>query len=185
MKNIRFWLVLCLLGGVSLLPGCGGSTDEQANTAASLPVVQAAQPQGGSVSAPGPATTTSLSPKAMALAREKARSHLKLEFSKINEKGYPMFQVSNLTGKDIDNIQGAFVGQDAQGNVVFVSGLTEAVPGTMFLPVGEYIELSPYGLKNKPEVMKVLRESPGSVKCFFQVQEITFMDGTREKGVIF
>lgn len=112
--------------------------------------------------------------------RARAAGFFSVEFKTINEAGYPMFTVTNLTGKDVDDMSGGFEGSDPDGNVLFATGHTVAVPGEVFLRAGESTELSPYNLLEKEAPMALLRSNPSALKVVFRVRSLTYMDGTAE-----
>jgi hypothetical protein len=70
--------------------------------------------------------------------------------------------------------------EDLEGNYLFGTGQTEAVPGAIFLASGETKEFVPYGLNRKTELMERLRTSPDSVRFFFEARAMTYMDGSEE-----
>lgn len=113
--------------------------------------------------------------------RARAAGFFSVEFKTINDAGYPMFTVTNLTGKDVDDMSGGFEGSDADGNVLFATGHTNAVPGDVFLRAGESTEISPYNLQEKEAPMALLRSAdPSALKVVFRVRSLTYMDGTAE-----
>ena len=64
--------------------------------------------------------------------RARAATFFSVTFKAINDAGYPMFTFTNLTGKDVDDMSGGFEGTDADGNTLFATGQTIAVPGEIF-----------------------------------------------------
>jgi hypothetical protein len=108
------------------------------------------------------------------------RNLITVKFKEIDAKGYPVIAITNATGKDIDDVRGSWIIEDLDGNVLFGSGQTEAVPGSIFLAAGETKDWVPYGLKRKGELMRRLTTSPRSVRFFFEARSLTYMDGTSE-----
>ena len=64
------------------------------------------------------------------------------------------------------------------GEYVAGTGQTNAVTGQVFLASGKSLELAPYGFNRKPELMTMLRSNPESLRFFFEVREITYMEST-------
>ena len=112
-----------------------------------------------------------------------ARTLLTVTFQKIDDRGYPLFEWSNETGRDIDTISGSFEGVDADGNMLFATGQTNAVPGEAFLRAGESIVMTPYNLQTKEPTMTLLKTQPDSVQVTFKARSLTYMDGSHEPGL--
>ncbi len=108
------------------------------------------------------------------------RDLLQVKFKLINDKGYPIVVVTNMTGRDIDTVRGSIVVERPDGEYVAGTGQTNAVPGQVFLAAGKSLELAPYGFNRKPELMTTLRTNPESLRFFFEVREITYMESTGE-----
>lgn len=100
---------------------------------------------------------------------------LTVSFKEINAKGYPIFLVTNISNRDIDDIKAGFQIRDSENNIIYSSGQTDATPGNLFLASGDIMEYSPYGLKRKPEIMKLLQSKPDSLTFSFKIREITYM----------
>jgi hypothetical protein len=123
--------------------------------------------------------TLLLATPAIHAAADPSRKLISVEFKEINEKGYPVIELTNRTGKDIDDVRGSIVMEDLDGKRLFGTGQTDASPGLVFLGADETKEWVPYGLNRKPEMMERLRTRPDSVKFFFEARSMTYMDGTR------
>ncbi|MDH3283733.1 MAG: hypothetical protein OEQ13_03260 [Acidobacteriota bacterium] len=102
---------------------------------------------------------------------------LSVTFKEINDKGYPMVVLKNLTGRDIEEIRGGFRLKDAEGNILHAAGLTIAVPGQLFLAADAEAENSPFGLNKKEELMQRLKSAPDELSFSFEAEHVTFMDG--------
>jgi hypothetical protein len=100
---------------------------------------------------------------------------LAVRFKEINEKGYPVVIVTNLTGKDIDTISGGFRLNDADGNILHATGWTVAVPNDLFLAADSEMETVPFGLNSKTEPMELLRTAPETLSFTFEARDVTFM----------
>ena len=108
------------------------------------------------------------------------RSFIEVQFKRIDEEGLVWVEIINLTNRDIDDIRGGFRVEDKQGNYLFSSGYTEAVPGSVFLRSGERKEFTIFGLKRKPKVVQMIKKAPKSINFYFEAREIIYMDGSRE-----
>ena len=111
------------------------------------------------------------------------REFFKLDFKAINEKGYPVLEMTNETGKAVDDLSGGFVIEDPEGNYLFSTGQTEAVPGVQFLGAGESREMVPFGLKRREALMEQLRTDPSGLRFYFEARSITYMDGSKESSL--
>jgi hypothetical protein len=109
-----------------------------------------------------------------------SRKLITVKFKEINDKGYPVIEITNTTGRDIDDVRGSFIMEDLAGKYLFGTGQTEAVPGSIFLASGETKDFVPFGLSRKDELMELLRTRPDSVRFFFEARAMTYMDGTEE-----
>lgn len=173
----QYMRFLPILAAASLLAGCG-DTSVSSRTTAPPPsptppetVLPAPLPEKNTP--PPPATRKLVDPQV-------AQSFLSVQFKEINDKGYPVVDVTNNTDKDIDMLRGGFQLKDSEGNFLFASGYTSAVPGDVVVKAGETIQLVPYGLNRKEALMKQLTEEPEKLQFFFSAQSITYMDGTKE-----
>lgn len=156
---------LALIVAVLTMSGCFRYEPQAANAApAPKPTVQSAPPPTDlSVPAPpAPAPRTDV---------------LSVRFKEINDKGYPVVIITNLTGRDIDDISGGFRLNDASGNVLHATGWTIGTPGMLLLAAGAEDETVPYGLSRKTELMQRLRSEPEALSFTFEVREVTFMGG--------
>ena len=115
-------------------------------------------------------------------ANDLGRTILTVEFDAINAKGYPMLKITNTKDKDIDLIIGGFKIEDKQGQILFATGHSDMAKGLVFMKAKQTTLMSPYGLKTKPEVMKILKTNPQSLNFYFEVQEIVYTDGSSEAG---
>ncbi len=108
------------------------------------------------------------------------RSFIDVQFKRIDEEGLVWVEIINLTNRDVDDIRGGFRVEDKQGNYLFSSGYTEAVPGSVFLRSGERKDFTIFGLKRKPKVIEMIKKTPKSVNFYFEAREIFYMDGSKE-----
>ncbi len=112
------------------------------------------------------------------------RDLLEVKFKEINEKGYPMFEVMNKTGKNIETIRGGFIVETPKGEYVASTGHTIAVPGQLFLAAGKSMEMPPYGFNRKEKLMQTLRTDPDSLRYYFEVHDITFLKGGKSSQYV-
>jgi len=159
MRRTLGCVVVCSFALVVI--GCGGGAQQPSEPA----VPTGAVPAGLSTSSPPP----------RAAETAPLENVLDVSFQGINDKGLPVLKITNLTGEDIDDIRGGFRMTDSEGNLLFSTGLTEAIPGAVFLARGETKETVPYGLDRKPELMEILGSNPGSVSFSFEAKSVTFM----------
>ena len=77
---------------------------------------------------------------------------------------------------------GGFQITDADGNMLFTTGLTiDEGPGKVYIPAGGTVPQSPYGLNKKEALMKTLSEAPESLTFSFSARGLTYADGTIEE----
>ncbi|HAC63429.1 MAG TPA: hypothetical protein DCF68_07785 [Cyanothece sp. UBA12306] len=111
------------------------------------------------------------------------RNFIEVKFQRINSENVPIVQITNLTSKNIDNIQGSFILEDTDGNYLFGSGYTSKITGQVFIKAGDTRDFSIFGLSKRTELVELIRKSPNQVRFFFEAKEIKYMDGTVEKDL--
>ncbi len=112
------------------------------------------------------------------------RDLLEVKFKEVNEKGYPMFEVVNKTGKNIETLRGGFIVETLKGEYVASTGQTNSIPGQIFLAAGKSMEMPPYGFNRKEKLMETLRTNPDSLRYYFEVHDITFIDGVKSSPYV-
>jgi hypothetical protein len=97
----------------------------------------------------------------------------------VNSQGFPVVILTNNEARDIDNIMAGASICDADGNVLFSTGLTDWVTGSVFLKAGESKETSLYitldAQDRNPEGKRLLNESPQTLTGKFDVKRVTFI----------
>ncbi|MHC5025648.1 MAG: hypothetical protein ACYTGR_02675 [Planctomycetota bacterium] len=178
--------ITCLLvAALIVVAGCGeapvadASVFERADTAATpaaaaRPAPDAADDAGLAAATPMPATDTT--PAVDELAGFMPDEVLAVVFKEINERGFPIVTLTNLTGRDIDDIRGSFRLLDADGSILHSTGMTSAVPGDVFLAAGATDESSPFGLNRRSELMKRLATAPEGLSFVFEANAVTFVE---------
>jgi hypothetical protein len=166
--------VLTLIGLVTLvgLTACGKPQEAKAR-----PKTQ------GPVPAPVTVTRTPAAPKPFVPKQPTGELHgfaadevVSVSFKEINERGYPIVMLKNLTGRNIETIRGGFRLQDSTGSILHSTGLTIAVPGQVFIAADGETESSPFGLNRKDELMERLVTSPDELSFSFVAQDVTFTE---------
>ena len=108
--------------------------------------------------------------------------NLSLAFKEVNQKGYPVITVTNNEDRPIDDLTGSFSLEDSEGTVLFSTGFSENVPGSILIGAGETKEMSLYitpGAQDRnPEGKRKLLEEPETVTVRFQAKSVTFADPT-------
>lgn len=118
----------------------------------------------------------------MQAEKELKRSFMDVQFHGIDPKGYPKVVLANRSGKDIQDLRGAFRAEDKEGKSLFSTGLTmEMGPGKVYIAKDSSVEQSPYGLNRKEALMGMLKADPTSLVFFFEASAITYSDGTEEE----
>ncbi len=112
------------------------------------------------------------------------RDLLEVKFKEINEKGYPMFEMVNKTGKNIETIRGGFIVETLKGEYVASTGQTNSIPGQIFLAAGKSMQMPPYGFNRKDKLMETLRTNPDSLRYYFEVHDITYIDGVKSSPYV-
>ena len=166
MKTNSLLLVLVILAG------CGEPRDAHSQTtprAAAPRPTPSAQPAPNPTPPPPPAPTGDLA----GFAPDQV---LSVAFKEINERGFPIVTLENLTGRDIDDIRGSFRLHDANGDILHATGLTIAVPGHLFIAADAVEESSPFGLNRKEDLMQRLTTAPDELSFSFEALDVTFME---------
>ncbi|MCP3904646.1 MAG: hypothetical protein GY715_13550 [Planctomycetes bacterium] len=159
--------ILAMIVAILILTACSETEPRSATAMPQPPVVVRDAP----VVVPAPPTPPLPAPRTDVLA---------VRFKEINEKGYPVVIITNLTDRDIDDIRGGFRLADASGDILHATGLTSAIPGELFLAAGAETETVPFGLSSKDEPMRRLRAEPDTLSFTFEAIDVTFMDGVQE-----
>lgn len=177
MKHL---LLIATLTLGSLIVGCGKQSADQAVS----PQQQQAEAEAQRAAFEEQRQEQEAEAKRQAELAARSREFVEVTFTGINEKGYPMVNLVNQTEKDIQSISGAFKLEDPAGNVLVSTGLTIQQPaGQTYLPVGEPVEQSPYGLNRKEDVMETLKANPDEISFWLEANSITYTDGTEEAAL--
>jgi hypothetical protein len=182
MKTVVAVPAALVLAALVIIAGCGKppSSDSSARavtpTPAPRPANRSAHTASPRISKPTPSPSAPAAPAADTLAGFAPDKVIFVTFKEINADGYPIVTLTNLTGRDIDDISGAFRLHDADGSILHSTGLTIAVPGDLFLAADTTTESSPFGLNRRQELMERLATTPDELSFSFEAREVTFME---------
>ncbi len=104
---------------------------------------------------------------------------LSMVFKGLEPAKMPVITVTNTSDLDIDDIMGGFSLLDRDGNVLFSTGYTDMVTGSVWLASGKAMDLGLYiteaAQDRNPEGKRKLIEAPQTIQVVFSPHTLTFM----------
>ncbi len=92
----------------------------------------------------------------------------------------PVIMITNNADRDIDDIMMGVFLLDKDGNVLFSTGHTDMVTGSVWLAAGESMEISLFiteaALDRNPAGKKRLIDQPDKVGVSFEIHTVTYME---------
>ena len=124
-------------------------------------------------------------------AQQTQRSFVSAKFVSVGDKSITV-EVTNKSGKDIQQIRGVYRFEDAQGQEFYISATTvatrhlflkkdETKPTAVYV-VPTTIVRSPGRYNGKP-VAEVLKTLGDQVKVWFEAMEIVYGDGSKDEAL--
>ena len=105
---------------------------------------------------------------------------LSMAFKGLEPGKMPVITVTNTGELDIDDIMGGFSLLDSEGNVLFSTGYTDMVTGSVWLAAGQSMDLGLFITKaaqdRNPEGKRKLIEAPQTIQVVFSPHTLTFME---------
>lgn len=105
---------------------------------------------------------------------------LSMVFKGLEPGKMPIITVTNTGHLDIDDIMGGFSLLDSDGNVLFSTGYTDMVTGSVWLAAGQSMDLGLFvtqaALDRNPPGKRQLIEAPQTIQVVFSPHTITFVE---------
>lgn len=88
---------------------------------------------------------------------------------------YAVYSVTNISGRDIDDISMSLSLRRADGESLASTGQTDQTPGLVWLRAGETTEVGvPVG--RSPEAVAILEHNPDDAVLVIEINEISYME---------
>ncbi len=100
------------------------------------------------------------------------------QFKQLEPGKMPVITVTNMGDRDIDDIMMGISLIDEEENVLFSTGYTDMVTGSVWLAAGESMEMTLYiteaALDRNPTGKQKLIDEPATVGVSFDIRTVTF-----------
>lgn len=105
---------------------------------------------------------------------------LSMVFKELEPGKMPVITISNTGDLDIDDIMGGFSLLDSDGSVLFSTGYTDMVTGSVWLAAGQSMDLVLFiteaAQDRNPIGKRKLIEAPQTIQIIFSPHTLTFME---------